>query len=168
MKLNCIKVKSYSMRQITISQVEKHSLANEDSSEQNTVTGRLALLQRDCLSEHKQAIGIARSLSMHSEFSQSTGPTGSWGCRSCSPGWRELCCSMGCCCPKLGSCWNCPHHRCHWPHQTAYSPAAWSAAHPRPRTPLPSEWAHLPPSRPAGDSKGCKHYPRNTGEGVQG
>lgn len=98
----------------------------------------------------------------------STGPTGSWGCRSCSPGWRELCCSTGCCCPKPGSCWNCPHHRCHWPHQTAYSPVAWSAAHPRPRTPLPSEWAHPPPSRPAGDSKGCKHYPRNTGEGDSG
>lgn len=98
----------------------------------------------------------------------STGLTRSWGCCPYSPGWRELCCSTGCCCPKLGSCWNCPHHRCHWPHQTAYSPVAWSAAHPRPRTPLPSEWAHPPPSRPAGDSKGCKHYPRYTGEGDSG
>lgn len=59
MKFNCIKLNSYSMRQITISQVEKHSLASEDSSERNSVTGRLALLQRKCHSEQMQAFGIA-------------------------------------------------------------------------------------------------------------
>lgn len=86
-----------------------------------------------------------------------------WGCHFCSPGWRELCCSRGCWCPGRGNCWNCPRRRCHWPHQTVCSPTAWWAAHPRPRTPLPSEWALPPPSHPAGDRKGRKHYPRNPG-----
>lgn len=64
------------MQQITISQVEKHSLISEDSSEQNTVTGRLAVLQRECHSEQKQAFGIALSLSMHSEYCSLRGRLG--------------------------------------------------------------------------------------------
>ncbi len=113
----------------------------------------------------RQGPGLASegSSSLSLAPNTSTAMTVRRGCHFCSPGWRELCCSRGCWCPGRGNCWNCPRRRCHWPHQTVCSPAAWWAAHPRPRTPLPSEWALPPSSHPAGDRKGRKHYPHNPG-----
>lgn len=75
-------------------------------------------------------------------------------CHSCCPDSRGPCCAKASVPQVQVNWWNCPHLQGHWPHHTVCSPAVWSDARPRHQTPLPSEWALPPSSRPKGDSKG--------------